>query len=432
MDAPGGFEPPLTEPESAVLPLDDGANAGAPYERSGADLSMPSRAPSGLAQTPDAMISWRQVPGHAARDHDAYETVDTMLRDPEGRSVPASHPERRNAGRSHGRAVYSALDLGTNNCRLLIARPTRGGFHVIDAFSRIVRLGEGLAQRGRLSDDAMDRAIEALAICARKIRRRRVTCMRSVATEACRTATNRDHFLERVRSETGLNLDIISPAEEARLAVVGCQTLLDPSYSHALVFDIGGGSTELILVRRRGDARLEMLGWTSIPFGVVNVSERFDRKTLDAGDYEAIVSTVRRELDAFRERMRSVADLRRERHLLLGTSGTVTTLASVALALPHYDRSRVDGAWFAIDQVRELGRAVALMSYEERRAQPCIGPERADYVSAGCAILAAILDAWPCDRLRVADRGIREGILRGLMGTSQLVRKRRNRARGRT
>ena len=378
------------------------------------------------------MVSCRQVPGHAVRDHDEYDTVDAMPRDSEGRSLPASRPERRGEGGSHSRAVYSAIDLGTNNCRLLIARPARGGFHVIDAFSRIVRLGEGLAQRGRLSEEAMDRAIEALAICARKIRRRRVTCMRSVATEACRTAANRDIFLNRVKAETGLNLDIISPAEEARLAVVGCQTLLDPSYPHALVFDIGGGSTELVLVRRRGTAQLEMLGWTSIPFGVVNVSERFDKKTLDAADYDSIVESVRRELDAFRERMRGAADLRRERYLLLGTSGTVTTLASVALALPHYDRNRVDGAWFAIEEVRELGREVALMSYEERQAQPCIGPERADYVSAGCAILAAILDAWPRGRLRVADRGIREGILRGLMGTSQLVRERRNQARGRT
>ncbi len=346
--------------------------------------------------------------------------------------MPASRPARRTEGGGHNRAVYSAIDLGTNNCRLLIARPTRGGFHVIDAFSRIVRLGEGLALRGRLSDEAMDRAIEALAICAHKIRRRRVTCMRSVATEACRTAANRDIFLDRVKAETGLNLDIISPAEEAHLAVVGCQTLLDPSYPLALVFDIGGGSTELILVRRRGAARLEMLGWTSIPFGVVNVSERFGQKTLAAADYDAIVASVRHELDSFRKRLRGIAELPRERHLLLGTSGTVTTLASVALSLPRYDRNRVDGAWFAIEDVRALSREVALMSYDERQAQPCIGPERADYVSAGCAILAAILDAWPCDRLRVADRGIREGILRGLMGRSQLVRKGRDRGRGRT
>ncbi|MFQ5348428.1 MAG: Ppx/GppA phosphatase family protein [Rhodothalassiaceae bacterium] len=342
-----------------------------------------------------------------------------------------SAPERedRRAGRSRSRAVYSALDLGTNNCRLLIARPARNGFRVIDAFSRIVRLGEGLSQSGALSDAAMTRAIAALDICARKIRRRRVTCMRAVATEACRSAANREAFLRRVKAETGLNLDIISAAEEARLAVVGCQALLDPSCRDALVFDIGGGSTELILVRRTGPDRLRIRGWISIPFGVVNVAERFGLGRLHEEDVTAIIALLHGEMEDFRRRMGNGAAAGDGELLLLGTSGTVTTLASLALGLPRYDRARVDGVWLALAEMRRLAREVALMDHEARRRQPCIGDERADYVAAGCGILAAILDAWPATRLRVADRGIREGILRGLMGISHLESPRR-RARG--
>lgn len=323
--------------------------------------------------------------------------------------------------KSRSRAVFSAIDLGTNNCRLLIARPTRDGFRVLDAFSRIVRLGEGLGESGRLSEEAMDRAVEALNICARKIRRRRVTCMRAVATEACRSAANCGEFLGRVKAETGLNLDVIPPGEEARLAVIGCQSLLDDKASHAVVFDIGGGSTELIFVERTGRQRLQIVAWTSLPYGVVSLAERFGTRTIPPASYREMVALVKERLEAFEGSDALNAALSKGGVQLIGTSGTVTTLASVGLGLPRYDRNRVDGAWFEAPAMHRLTHRVAAMSYEARLAEPCIGSDRADYVVAGCAILDAMLEYWPFTRLCVADRGIREGILRGLMDNAFIM-----------
>lgn len=317
------------------------------------------------------------------------------------------------------RGVYSAIDLGTNNCRLLIARPTPKGFRVIDAFSRIVRLGEGVSSNNMLSEAAMDRTIEALQVCAEKIKRRNVTCMRHVATEACRVASNTDEFIERVRRETGINLDVITAGEEARLAVMGCQSLIAPGNKNALVFDIGGGSTELIWVRVIPGKASEMRGWMSIPWGVVNLSEKFGKtgQTLPTATYQEMVNTVQAHLQSFEEAHLISDVVRRRKTQFLGTSGTVTTLASLHLKLPRYIRDKVDGAWMKSKDIKRLSREVANMTHIERCAQPCIGEERADLVVAGCAILEAILGMWHVPSLRVADRGIREGILRGLMQT---------------
>lgn len=332
------------------------------------------------------------------------------------------------------RGVYSAIDLGTNNCRLLIAKPTRGGgFRVIDAFSRIVRLGEGVSVNNRLSDEAMDRTVEALKVCAEKIARRGVTCMRHVATEACRVADNTDEFVARVKRETGINLDVISAGEEARLAVMGCQSLIAPGNRNALVFDIGGGSTELIWVRVHPGQRTEISGWMSIPWGVVNLSESFGMsgQNLPIEHYDKMVKLVVDHLQAF-EDAHQVSDVVRKRKIqFLGTSGTVTTLASLHLNLPRYIREKVDGAWMKSQDIHALSRRVAEMTHEERAAQVCIGPERADLVVAGCAILEAILGMWKVPSLRVADRGIREGILRGLMQMEQPPRRARPKYRNR-
>lgn len=320
---------------------------------------------------------------------------------------------------SVNRGVYSAIDLGTNNCRLLIARPTPKGFRVIDAFSRIVRLGEGVSQSNMLSEAAMDRTIEALQVCAEKIKRRNVTCMRHVATEACRVAGNSEEFVERVRRETGINLDVITAGEEARLAVMGCQSLIAPGNKNALVFDIGGGSTELIWVRVIPGKASEMRGWMSIPWGVVNLSEKFGNtgQALPQRTYQEMVDTVKGHLQSF-EQAHHISDVvRRRKTQFLGTSGTVTTLASLHLNLPRYNRDKVDGAWMKSRDIKKLSREVANMTHIERCAEPCIGEERADLVVAGCAILEAILGMWHVPSLRVADRGIREGILRGLMQT---------------
>ena len=312
------------------------------------------------------------------------------------------------------RHTYGAIDLGTNNCRLLIARPNDGGFTVIDAFSRIVRLGEGLSRTGELSQDAMDRAVGALSVCADKLRRRNVSLSRSVATEACRRAANGGLFAERVRSETGILLDIIEPAEEARLAVLGCHKLLEPGDGPALIFDIGGGSTELVLIdQEEGSPRIR--AWWSAPWGVVSLTESEGKEALEGPDrvqaYERMRERARRAFARFADMLPE----NREGIRLLGTSGTVTTLASVHLALPSYDRRAVDGLHVPIEAMQKISGMIAEMDYDERSGLPCIGNERADLVVAGCAILEAIIEIWPAKNLGVADRGIREGILRALM-----------------
>jgi exopolyphosphatase/guanosine-5'-triphosphate,3'-diphosphate pyrophosphatase len=316
--------------------------------------------------------------------------------------------------REKQRHTYGAIDLGTNNCRLLIARPTGGAFTVIDAFSRIVRLGEGLSQTGRLSDEAMDRAVAALSICADKLRRRNVSLSRSVATEACRRATNGRDFADRVRDVTGIALDIIEPHEEARLAVLGCHKLLEPGDGPALIFDIGGGSTELVLIEQ-SDAGPRIRAWWSAPWGVVSLTESEGKEALEGPDRLAAYKRMRERARHAFSRFATMLPEEKEGIRLLGTSGTVTTLASVHLALPSYDRRAVDGLHVPMEAMQKISAMIAGMDYGERTALPCIGSERADLVVAGCAILEAIMEIWPAKNLGVADRGIREGILRAMM-----------------
>ena len=333
---------------------------------------------------------------------------------------PAPRPDRPAPGASHPRQSYAAIDLGTNNCRLLIARPAGDNFIVVDAFSRVVRLGEGLAQTGRLSDEAMDRALGALRVCAEKLKRRNVHLARSVATEACRRAANGADFIERVRRETGIALDVISAQEEARLAVLGCHILLEQGEGPAMIFDIGGGSTELVLIEN-GPTVPRILDWQSVPWGVVSLTETCGSEGATAATRAARYAKMRQLVDdsfaPFAERIAphlepggTIPDMR-----LLGTSGTVTTLASLHLELPQYDRGAVDGLIVPAHSMRAISTRLAGLSPAERRLVPCIGRERADLVVAGCAILESILDVWPAERLGVADRGIREGILRSLM-----------------
>lgn len=324
-------------------------------------------------------------------------------------------------GNTHGEA-YAALDLGTNNCRLLIARPSGRDFTVIDAFSRVVKLGEGLAASGRLSDKAMDRTLSALSICADKLQRRNVRLARSVATEACRRAENGYEFIERVRRETGIALDIISAEEEARLAVLGCHILLESGDGPAVIFDIGGGSTELVLVEPGGAEASRVpriLDWQSVPWGVVSLTDTVGRGEDSEQARLARFAAMRRMVsDSFAPFAARVAQAARHDDIrLLGTSGTVTTLASLYLELPSYDRKAVDGLIVPAPAMRDISARLSAMTPYERSNLPCIGQDRADLVVAGCAILEAILDLWPARRLGVADRGIREGILRSIMAS---------------
>ena len=343
----------------------------------------------------------------------------------------------RAVNRSRGSDVYAALDLGTNNCRLLVAAPRDYGFRVVDAFSRIVRLGEGIGVSGRLAEPAMDRAIDALKVCGSKLVGRNVTRARLIATEACRTAENGAEFIDRVGRETGLSLEIVSRETEAKLAVAGCASLVDTGARGVILFDIGGGSSELVWIdlaadangrRRRMTDRIRT--WMSLPVGVVNVSERHGGRHVTSELFEIMVDEVMQMLAEFPEAAaldRAVADGGVH---MLGTSGTVTTLAGVHLGLPRYDRRRVDGTWLSGGEVAGLVTTLLAMDYDARVANPCIGRERADLVLAGCAILEAIRRRWPCDRLRVADRGLREGVLVELMSEDGVWRSRSSRRSG--
>lgn len=328
---------------------------------------------------------------------------------------------REKGGLKEGRVLYGALDLGTNNCRLLIAAPSGRGFRVVDAYSRIVRLGEGLSQSGRLSDAAMERALAALRVSAEKVRRRGVTRFKAIATQACRSAANGAEFIERVAAETGLRLEVISPKEEARLSVAGCVNLLDRKADAALVVDVGGGSTELSWIDlsagqgpKGGQAPIR--AWCSIPLGVVTLAEEFPEGNAEPEVwFREMVDAFRRRLEEFvgAETLRSTF-LAGRAHIV-GTSGAITSLAGMHLDLPRYDRNRVDGIWMTRAECEAAADRLISMTMAERAAQPCIGPDRADLVLAGAAILQAVQEVWPCDRVRVADRGLREGILLTMM-----------------
>jgi exopolyphosphatase/guanosine-5'-triphosphate,3'-diphosphate pyrophosphatase len=324
-------------------------------------------------------------------------------------------PERHRPGH-----IYAALDLGTNNCRLLVAKPDQAGFRVLDSFSRTVRLGEGLNQTGLLSD-------------AVKMRKRGVTSARAIATQACRTATNGPAFIARVAKETGLHFDIIPPLEEARLAARGVTPLLDRTDKGALVFDIGGGSTELIWLDLREHGRApKILRWGSMPLGVVTLAEQFPGRLDDPDAYEEMVALVKARLKAIPSLSPPGNHPAGVFHML-GTSGTVTTIAGIHLGLERYERSKVDGQWLKRDEIVRVIAQLKDMRREGRAAHPCIGPERAELVIPGLAIFETIFLTWTPPRLRVADRGLREGMLLALMEGSEPARKqkRRRKRRGR-
>lgn len=366
-----------------------------------------------------------------------------------GKGATAAAETLTQASVQAGARLFAALDLGTNNCRLLIVKPSPQGYRVVDSFSRVVRLGEGLSRSDVLSEAAMERTLRALTICANKLRRLGVTRVRCVTTAACRRAVNYPAFRDRVEAELGLKLELISSREEIRLAVYGCTPLFDPAVETALVFDIGGGSTEVCWVATPGyltpgwkttgrsangagkhgipshdgrepvlmDAfdRPEVLAWKSLPMGVTSLAERYGGGDVSDGSYRGMVSDVLEALEPFERENGIQGSIERCRVQMLGTSGTVTTLAGIEKDLARYDRRQVDGSYLSREAVQGLNRQVAAMSYDERLAHPCIGRHRADLVVAGCAILDALCRTWPVERLRVADRGLREGIIFTLM-----------------
>ena len=335
--------------------------------------------------------------------------------DPQGSMVTAAFAAEPQAhAQDPGTSVYAALDLGTNNCRLLIACPADDGFRVVDSFSRIIRLGEGISATGRISDAAIERAIAALSICRNKIRQRKARRLRLIATEACRAASNAEGFRKRVIAETGIRLEVIDRETEAALATLGCCPLVDPNGRGAILFDIGGGSTELVRIERDPgckNQRPRLKAWMSIPLGVVTLAEHFGGRDVTPETYARMEQEVANHVAPFAEA--HGRDL--EGMHLLGTSGTVTTLAGLHLNLARYDRRRIDGLWMDDADITKVANRLLGMSYEERAHNKCISVERADLVLAGCAILDAVRRAFPLPRLRVADRGLREGMLVEMM-----------------
>ena len=334
--------------------------------------------------------------------------------------------------------IYAALDLGTNNCRLLIASgPAADGdmqasstIKVFDSFSRIVRLGEGVSSSGLLSQDAMERTMSALKACQKKLQKYNITGSRFVATEACRRAENGQEFLNNVRDETGLLIDIISSEEEARLAFLGCSSLLTAGSKRAIVFDIGGGSTELMwidvdAITGKNPGAKSITDWLSIGFGVMNLADKFGGSDFAEMAFDDMVKLLVERLKPFDAANNISATINPplSSHPLAGgnvqllsTSGTVTTLAAIHLDLPRYDRSRIDGITVGIADIRATVRKLLAMRPSERFNHPCIGPDRADFIISGCAIFEAISTLWPTGNITIADRGVREGIILSLMG----------------
>lgn len=344
-----------------------------------------------------------------ARSHSRRRKRPTRPADGDSRR-PDAH---NGAGRPE--QVLAAVDLGTNNCRMLVAHPSDEDFAVVDSFSRITRLGEGLSGSGRLSQSAMDRTIDALKCCAEKMDKRGVTDSRHVATEACRRADNCDDFIGRVAEETGITLEIISAHEEAGLALKGCRSLLNPDIPYAVIFDIGGGSTEVLFVKVEHAQDMEILGCISMPLGVVTVAEDCGGGDLCERTYEEVAVRVARLLDPFERNHGIASRIAAGEAQMIGTSGTVTTLAGLHLGLPRYDRTAVDGITMDFEHLTQKSRSLCQMSLQERAAEPCIGWQRADLVLGGCAILEAICRLWPVGQLRVADRGLREGMLMDML-----------------
>ncbi|MEX0694684.1 MAG: Ppx/GppA phosphatase family protein [Rhodospirillales bacterium] len=332
---------------------------------------------------------------------------------------PAQKPRAQDQGSrlkySDVRKSYAAIDLGTNSCRMLIAVPDEAGFHVVDGFSRVVRLGERVSETGRFQRSAMDRTMSALSHCADRMKARNVGMMRAVATEACRQAIDAQEFIERVQKQTGLDMEIISSTEEAALTVSGCGDLLRSGYDHALVFDIGGGSTEIIWVETLLGKPARLLDMVSLPFGVVSLRDEFGPESLPTDVFHGLLNRIDAALEPF-DRRNNISDAIAENSVrMVGTSGTVTTLGAMYLELPRYKRNRVDGLEIRYDSIRQIGARLAEMSCEERIRHPCLGHGRGDLMLMGLAVLRAVCERWQAGKLRVADRGIREGILAELM-----------------
>lgn len=314
---------------------------------------------------------------------------------------------------------YAAIDLGTTCCRLVIASPTPTSFRVIETFSKITRLGEGIINENELSQKAIKRTIAALKICSGVIAEYQpITKCRFVATAACRRAKNYDEFINRVKKETGLDIEIISTQEEARLAVVGCVPLLNRNITRGLIFDIGGGSTEISLARVTSSGKIFIEGYVSLPYGVVTISEAFPKDDMTSLAYDTIIERTHNLLKEFDEKFNITEGIKNNEIQTIGTSGTATVLGAIHLNLTRYNRSAVDGISISRQDMYRAINKIKSIGDEGRKKHPCIG-QKADLTIAGCAIIEALSRFWPIMEITIADRGIREGMLLDMMHRSQ-------------
>ena len=333
---------------------------------------------------------------------------------------------------SAGAENYAAIDLGTNSCRLVIATPTPSSFRIVETFSKMTRLGEGIINNNELSHTAIRRTIKALQVCAGVLEEYApIVKARYVATAACRRAKNCRYFLDLVKKETGLTIETISSQEESRLAVVGCIPRLNRHIKRALVFDIGGGSTEVSLARMSNSGRTVTEGYVSLPYGVVTVSEAFPDHEMTDLAYNTIIERTHKILAEFEEKYHISEAIANQEIQVLGTSGTVTVLGAVHLNLPRYNRSAVDGLALSAQDVERTIAKIKRMGDEGRRKHACIGMQKADLTIAGCAIIEGLLSFWPISEITIADRGIREGILLDMMHADRKQRKNKKRFRPR-
>ena len=369
---------------------------------------------------PEDCQDWKQGVKKLHPDPEPYKRSDI---EPRKRSV--SKPQRRNS-KPHvkpdiiGRN-YAAIDLGTNSCRLVIASPTPSSFRIVETFSKVTRLGEGIINDNELSRPAIRRTVSALKVCAGVLEEYApIYRYRFVATAACRRAKNCADFISAVEKETGLNIEIISSKEEARLAVVGCIPLLNRHIKRALIFDIGGGSTEISLARVTNSGKTFIEGFVSLPYGVVTVSEAFPGSDMTDLAYDTIVERTQDILKDFEERFHITEAIRRQEIQIIGTSGTVTVLGAVHLNLSRYNRSAVDGLSISMNDLERTILKIKRMGAEGRSKHPCIGSQKSDLTMAGCAIIESLIKFWPVSEITVADRGIREGILLDLMHSDEI------------
>ncbi|WP_447976733.1 Ppx/GppA phosphatase family protein [Candidatus Nitrospira bockiana] len=299
--------------------------------------------------------------------------------------------------------LLAGVDIGTLTCRLLIADVTEGRLtRVLHADRRILRLGQGVDERGTLDPAAMTRVVETLKEWRREIGRHSVQREIAVATSAVRDAANRQSFLDRVKRETGFEVEVIDGEEEARRTMLGIRSGLPPGTREIIGLDIGGGSTEFILDRPGRPPAVR-----SFDLGVVRLAERcFNHDPPTADELAAARDWVARCTTEVRPMIGASAAV-----TFVGTAGTITSLAAMAQRLQAYDAARVHGYRLNLSTIRVLERDLLSRSQAERVGMPGLEPGREEVIAAGVVILSTVMETLGFHECLVSDLGLREGVL---------------------